>query len=92
MDVKTPTSRRQVEQFLGLVNFFGRLIPNFTTKAKPLNELRRQDMQFCWNPQCESAFQLLKKEISSYLVVQPYDLRKEVTVRIILTLSGKHLR
>lgn len=40
--VQPPTSVKEVETFVGLANFFGRLIPNFSSKVKGLNDLRKK--------------------------------------------------
>ena len=37
---KTPTKVKDVESFLGFVNFYRRFIQNFSQTAKPLNELK----------------------------------------------------
>ncbi len=80
MQIKTPTTKSEVESFVGLVNFFGRLIPNFAGKIRPINALRRKDVPFVWSADCTEAFESLKKEVSSSPVVQPYHLEKEVTL------------
>ena len=64
-----------MERFLRVANYFGRLIPNFSSKIKPLNALRQPDTPFCWTSKCANSFAMLKKEISSYPVL-PYSLDK----------------
>ncbi len=78
--IKTPTNKHEVEQFMGLANFFGRLIANFASKIKTINELRRRDVPFVWSQKCAASFELVKNEITSFPVVQPYSLEKEVTL------------
>lgn len=78
-EIKAPMSCKEVEQFLGLVNYFGRLIPNYASKVQPLNKLRNAK-SFEWTPECNQSFELMKKEISSQPVLQPYSLEKEATL------------
>ena len=78
--IKQPESKAEVEQFVGLVNYFGRLIPNLSAKLAPVNELRKKNVPFEWTMQCSDAFELLKNEISTAPVVQPYSLEKEATL------------
>ena len=78
-DIKVPTTCKEVAQFLGLINYFGRFIPNFSSKIAPLNEIRRMNT-FQWTAKCMQSFESLKKEISSHPVVQPYSLQKEATL------------
>ena len=62
-----PKCCKSVKQFLGLVNFYRRHIPNLAAIARPLTALTRRDkssggwVAFDWTPQCEQAFQRLKK-------------------------------
>ena len=37
---KTPTKMKDIESFLGFVNFYRRFIQNFSHTTKPLNELK----------------------------------------------------
>ena len=38
----TPTTRRQLQRFLGFANFYRRFIRNFAGEAKPLYELTKR--------------------------------------------------
>ena len=78
--MKAPTTRREIECFLGLLNYFGRLIPNFAEKTAPLNRLRKSTVPFIWSRECSEAFQSLKREITNAPVVHPYSIEKEATL------------
>ena len=80
VDMKAPTNKKEVEAFVGLVNYFGRLIPNFSGKLVPINNLRKHNVVFHWSDECERAFQNLKTDISRSPVLQPYSLSKEVVL------------
>jgi len=77
-----PKCCKSVKQFLGLVKFYRKLIPNFAAMAGPLTALTRKDkssrgwVTFDWTPQCEQAFQGLKKLLVTALVLQHPDLSK----------------
>ena len=47
-ELKEPTSRAEIESFIGLINYFGRLIPKFTEKTRIINELRKKNKTFSW--------------------------------------------
>ena len=79
-EAKPPTNRQEVESFVGLVNYFGRMIPNFASKLQPINELRQKDKCFEWTAECQQAFETIVNELSSKPLVQPYSLAKEVTI------------
>ena len=79
--IHPPQTVKEVEQFCGLVNFYGRFIPNFTSKIAPISELRkRSEAEFQWTEKCQRAFERLKSELASKPVVQPSSLEKEVTI------------
>ena len=60
----TPTSQRQVQQFLGLCNYYRRFIQDFATMAKPLHRLTEKTCEFQWSDQCAEAFRKLKQRLS----------------------------
>lgn len=42
LDLKEPTNVKEIESFVGLVNYFGRMIPNFANILAPINHLRKK--------------------------------------------------
>jgi hypothetical protein len=45
----TPTMKREVQSFLGLVNFYCWFIEGFSHHAKPLFELTKNDKKWDWS-------------------------------------------
>ena len=74
----TPSSVKEVEQFCGLNNFYERFITNFTTKSNPTSELQKTDTTVNLTTKCQSAVNLLNKELASEPLVQSYSLKKEI--------------
>jgi len=56
---KTPMKTKDVESFLGFVNFYRRFIQNFNHTAKPLNKLKRKK-EWEWKEEHQQAFDELK--------------------------------
>ena len=56
MDWPRRTSREEVQQLLGLWNFYRRFIDNFSGLVSPITELLRQDVNFQWGEAQEAAF------------------------------------
>ena len=68
-----PVSKRDVQQFLGLTNYYRRFIQNYAHIAKPLNRLTEKTATFKWTEQCQQAFDLLKHKLTSAPVLaHPY--------------------
>ena len=57
-NAKAPTNNKQLESFVGLANFYGRMIPDLATKMLPLNNMRNID--FSWGKMQQKAFEGIK--------------------------------
>ena len=77
-NAKAPTINKQLESFVGLANFYGRMIPDFARKMLPLNNMKNSD--FSWGKMQQKAFEDIKIELCANPLVQPYILQKEATV------------
>ena len=80
LSMKPPNSRSELETFLGLVNFFGRLIPNFSEIVQPLHALRKKDVQFQWSSAHQAAFNRLLQIMASPPVLASYELNQPATL------------
>ena len=56
----SPTTPKEVKQFLGLISYYRKFIPKFSDVARPLTNLTKKDISFEWTPECQMTFQLLK--------------------------------
>ena len=74
LEAPKPSDLRQLRSFLGLVNYYGRFVPNLATVAHPLNNLLKQNAKWKWTSDCEKAFKLLKGELASASVLVHYDI------------------
>lgn len=61
----TPTTRKQLQRFLGFANFYRRFIRNYSRVAAPLTCLTSVKSPFVWSPDAEAAFTRLKSLFSS---------------------------
>ena len=77
-NTQPPSNMKRLESFVGLANFYGRMIPDFATKMVLLNEIRKEE--FRWDKEEQNAFENIKNELYANPLVQPYSLRKEATV------------
>ena len=64
-DWPTPGTVQEVQQFLGLANYYRRFIHNFAVIAKPLHHLTEKHTKFQWNHDCQNAFTALKTCLTS---------------------------
>lgn len=66
-----PTSKKELQSFLGLVNYYRRFIRNCSKVAKPLTDLTK-NVPFVWSSQADEAFQELKKAVTSAPVLRQF--------------------
>ena len=69
LDLKTPNTKKEVRSLLGLINYYNKFIPSFSSLVFPLTELLKKGMpgKIKWNPECEKAL----KEIQVLLSTEP---------------------
>ena len=56
----TPRSKREIQQFLGLANYYRKFVKNFAAIAKPLHRLTDKNANFIWTDECQKAFDVLR--------------------------------
>ena len=59
----TPTSKLQLQSFLGLCNYLAIYIPSLSAVLQPLHELTKKDADFQWNSQYDPLYQHAKDHI-----------------------------
>ena len=73
-DFPTPSTQRQLREFLGMINFYHRFIPNCAQIVQPLNSLltpSRKDLN--WSTQATEAFTSIKKALAdATLLAHPH--------------------
>ena len=60
---KSPKSTKQVQQFLGLANYYRRFIQNFSEIAAPLSQLTKKETVFKWTAQCQESMDTIKHKL-----------------------------
>ena len=75
---KIPETKKQVRSFLGLVGFYRRYIPNFSSVAAPLTDLTKKGKpnKVEWGFVQDSAFSMLKEILSKAPVLRLTDFSK----------------
>jgi hypothetical protein len=73
-DWPTPSNKKEVQSFIGFVNFYQRFIPGFSHHARALFDLTMKDVRFIWGLPQEDSFMKLKELITSApVLVLPND-------------------
>ncbi|GJJ75505.1 hypothetical protein EMPS_07863 [Entomortierella parvispora] len=72
-DWPTPKSTKDVQQFLGLAQFYQQYVSGFAGIALPLSSLLANNTPFKWTDEQQSAFLQLKRAICSAPVLRIFD-------------------
>ena len=80
MQAPQPRNIQELRSFLGLLNYYGKFIPNLPTLIHPLNSLLQHSQSWEWTSQCDQAFEQAKKALSSSQVLAHYDSSLPITL------------
>ncbi|KAJ8020240.1 hypothetical protein HOLleu_39778 [Holothuria leucospilota] len=80
---KRPETKTQLRSFLGLVGFYRKFIPDFSTIALPLTNLTKkgEPNKLKWDDRHENAFRTLRRKVASYPILNLPDVSKEFVLR-----------
>ena len=73
---------KEVQSFVRFVNFYHRFIKNFSKLVKSFTQLTRKNTSFVWNEVCVQAFDDLKKQVSSISVLQHFNSKQQIILKI----------
>jgi hypothetical protein len=62
LNLPAPTSKKEIQSFMGRINFVRRFVPNFIVMVKPIHNMLKQDQYFSWMEDVEKDFVGVKKE------------------------------
>lgn len=69
----TPKTQKQVRQFLGKINFYGKYMPHTSIVLDPLHNLLRKGQKFIWSEKCQESFETVKKHLCSKPILAIFD-------------------
>jgi hypothetical protein len=83
-----PTSKEELQCFLGLMTYLSQHIPNFSSVSKPLRDLLKQDTPFLWEQDHDVCFVTLKQLVNNSKSLAYYDASKPVTLEVDASQKG----
>lgn len=76
----TPENVKQLRSFLGLAGYYRKYVQHFAIIAKPLTNLLKKNVLFVWTVEHTTAFETLKKALSSAPVLAVPDFTQQVSI------------
>ena len=79
----SPTTKKQIRSFIGMIGFYRKFIPNFAEISAVLTDLTKKNLpnKVSWTHVHQNAFMCLKKALTSYPILQNPDLSKEFVLQ-----------
>nr|XP_040019042.1 uncharacterized protein LOC120809370 isoform X2 [Gasterosteus aculeatus aculeatus] len=82
LNYPTPTTRRELRRFLGMVGYYRCFCKNFSTVVAPLTTLCSPKVGFLWTNECEQAFLSAKSLLCSAPVLSAPDLTRPFQLEV----------
>ena len=76
VDAPRPHDVSTLRSYIGLLNYYGRFLPDLATILHPLYDLLKHKQEWKWTTSCEQAFLKTKEMIASSQVMTHYDLSR----------------
>ena len=79
MKYPTHTTKKELQQYLGVLNFYRRFLRGAAKTLIPLtNLLKKTNLQFIWNKECETSFQASKLLLKNCVLLKHPDPNKNI--------------
>ena len=79
-EAPSPKNVAELRSFLGLVNYYGKFLPELSTVLAPLYQLLHKDCSWSWQQDQETAFQQVKGLLHSATLLVHFDSDKVVVL------------
>lgn len=73
VDAPEPKDTTELRAYLGLLNYYGKFLPNLAGKFHPLNNLLRKEQPWVWSRACTEMFNWSEASLASSEVLAHYD-------------------
>ena len=83
-----PTSKKEVQTFLGMVQYLSKFSPRLSELSEPLRDLVHIHVPFIWQPEHTQAVEAIKKEIAQAPVLKYYDPKKPTILQTDASIKG----
>ena len=72
---------REVQSFLGIVNFNRKFIKDFSKIARPLSNLTKKNQPFVWTRECQDAFNRLIQKTVKAPMLRTFDNERSTRIK-----------
>lgn len=86
--ISAPTNVKELQVFLGMMNYYSKFIKNYASIVSPLYELLNKNRKWVWSRKCDNAFRQAKESLASREVLMFYDMQLPVKITCDASPSG----
>ena len=88
VEMPPPNCKKQVQSFIGMVNYLSKFSACLSELAEPIWELSKEKVPFNWGPEHEESFKLVKREIANAPILAYYNPRKSTVLQTDVSIKG----
>ena len=81
-DMPPPCDKKELQTLLGMITYLAKFAPQLSETTKPMRDLLKEDAEFIWDEQQQTALQKIKDAITSQPVLAFFDPKKEVELEV----------
>lgn len=82
LTIPTPENKKELQRFMGMINYLGKFIPNLSARNQPLRQLLENEVNWHWDEAQERAFNDLKEAITSTPTLKYFDVSDDITLSV----------
>ena len=83
-----PTSKKQVQSFIGMINYLSKFSARLSELAEPIRELCKDKVPFNWGLEHQATFKQMKCEIVRAPILAYYNPKKETVLQTDASIKG----
>ena len=83
-----PTSKKQVQSFIGMIDYLSKLSARLSEIVEPIREFAKDKVPFNSGPEHQSAFVQMKKDIASTPILAYYNPKKQTVLQTDACIKG----
>ena len=88
VEMPPPTCKKQVQSFIGMVNYLSKFSVRLSELVEPIRELSKDKVPFNWGPEHQAVFKQMKKEIVRAPICTYYNPKKETILQTDASVKG----
>lgn len=82
VNMPKPKDKKDLQRYLGMINYLTKFLPNLSTQAAPLRELLRKDSSWQWNESYDQIMNNINKSVASAPILGFFDPKKQIELHV----------